>query len=340
MKKINGHGHLLPYPEEIPNFMKEKEIFWVSEDKQFMHQKNWSRPITDASFFLNEKLEWMARNKLDHEVVLNLAQIYGNGLEETLCGDAIRWQNNYNASLQADYPTKFTTGFVVQPAYPDQALREIERCVKELNLKLLCLPTHYLDKEKKWHSTAHESVDEIYQLANQYKLAIEIHPYDGPKMIGLANENWRFHLIWMCAQTADQYHEYTLRGLPDLYPNIRVCYAHGNQYAQVNIGRRKQGFDGRPDLFKGQKDPRDYVGHPNIFFDTLVHDPLSFDLLVKRQGASQIVVGLDDPYPLGEMESVPNCYPGKVIDQALEANYISKSEFKSIWKDNVLKWLG
>ncbi|MDG1724796.1 MAG: amidohydrolase, partial [Bacteroidia bacterium] len=44
--KINGHSHLLPYPNQIPSFMKDKEIFWIDEDRAFMRQKNWQRPIT------------------------------------------------------------------------------------------------------------------------------------------------------------------------------------------------------------------------------------------------------------------------------------------------------
>ena len=37
--RINGHSHLLPYPEEIPDFMKDKGIFWVDKDRNFMLQK-------------------------------------------------------------------------------------------------------------------------------------------------------------------------------------------------------------------------------------------------------------------------------------------------------------
>ena len=62
--RINGHSHLLPYPEQIPDFMREKEIFWVDADRKFMRQKNWQRPVTDASFFLNEKLDWMKLNNI------------------------------------------------------------------------------------------------------------------------------------------------------------------------------------------------------------------------------------------------------------------------------------
>lgn len=338
--RINAHAHLLPEPEQIPKFMKEKKLFWIDDNKGFMRQGDWSRPITDPSFFLREKLEWMEKNKINHEVVLNLSQLYCNGLEEQMAYDAIRFQNDFNARLQAGYPEKFTTGFVVQPAYIDSSLKEMERCVGELGMSLLCLPTHYLDLKGQWCSVAEARLDPIFQLADQYKLAVEIHPYDGPKMIGLQDSLWRFHLVWMCAQTADTYHMFTSLGFPDKYPGIRTCFAHGNQFGQVNIGRRLQGFKGRPDLFKDAESPEKYLRNKNIYFDTLVHDELSFEMLVRRQGVSQILAGLDDPYPLGEMESVPGSYPGKVIDEAMEAGIINEDDYEAIWRSNVEKWLG
>ena len=43
--RINGHSHLLPYLEEIPQFMKDNGIFWVDKDRNFMLQKNWKRRL-------------------------------------------------------------------------------------------------------------------------------------------------------------------------------------------------------------------------------------------------------------------------------------------------------
>ena len=145
--RINGHGHILPEPHQVPQFMRDKKLFWIDEDKKFMRQGNWSRPITDASFFLKEKLEWMERNDISHGVMLNLSQIYCNGWSQQDALDAIRWQNDFNSSVQEHHPDKFTCGFVVQPQFIDDALLEIERCVHELNMNLLCLPTHYLNNE-------------------------------------------------------------------------------------------------------------------------------------------------------------------------------------------------
>jgi len=338
--RINGHSHLLPYPEEIPQFMKDKEIFWVDDERKHMLQKGWSRPVTHSSFFLDEKLEWMDDNKIDHAVVLNLSQLYGNGLRLEEMKKSLRFQNDFNAKVQLENASKFTCGFVVHPGFIQGALWEIERCVKELDLKLLCLPTHFMDSIGQWRSVFDKENDPIFELANEYNLAIEVHPYDGEKMIKLENTSWRFHLIWMLAQCGDAYHFYTLNGMQERYPNIRTCFAHGGQMAQMNLGRRIQGFDGRPDLFEGKTHPRKAVGHENIYFDTLVHDTDSLDLMLKRQGSSQIIMGLDDPYPLGEMESeAQSSYPGKLLDLGLDRKLINQTQYDEIWEDNTLRWL-
>lgn len=338
--KINAHGHILPEPHEIPQFMRDKKLFWIDDDRRFMRQGDWSRPITDPSFFFEEKLEWMDRYKINHAVMLNLSQVYCNGWSRSDAHDAIQWQNDFNSSVQLRRPDKFTCGFVVQPRYVDDALKEMDRAVKELGLSILCLPTHFLDENEEWKCVVDESTLPIFEKANELGLAIEIHPYDGEKMVALKDIYWRFHLVWMMAQTADALHLYALKDFVNRFPNIRTCFAHGCMLGQANYGRRLQGFDGRPDLFSDAHDPRSSLGHPNLFFDTLVHDSYTLQLLKIRVGSDQIVAGLDDPYPLGEMEGVRNSYPGRVIDFAVEAGILSQEESNRIWYQNVERWVG
>jgi aminocarboxymuconate-semialdehyde decarboxylase len=319
--------------------MKDKEVFWIDADRSFMRQKNWSRPITDKSFFLDEKLEWMARHSIDHAVVLNLSQLYCNGKEQNLCRDVIRFQNDFNASLEKNHASKFTAGFVVQPLHMDDALKEMQRCVEEYKLKVLCLPTHFKNKEGRWLTVADEWCFPIFELANEYRLAIEIHPYDAEEIVNLEDRFWRFHLVWMCAMTADCYHFFTSLDFPSRFPNVRTCFAHGNQFGQINVGRRKQGFEGRPDLFVDAVHPNKHVGSGNVYFDTLVHDTIAFNALIERSGVSQIVAGLDDPYPLGEMDGFSDSYPGRVIDEAVKIGMITEIEKSKIWESNVISWI-
>ena len=338
--RINGHGHLLPDPQDIPQFMRDKGVFWVSDDKKFMCQKDWQRPITDPSFFFDAKLDWMAANRIDHEVVLTLSQLYCNGMERELCRDVQRFQNDFNASVQDRAPDKFTSGFAVQPAFLDDALTEIERCVTELGLSMLCLPSHYLSQSGAWLSVADESVHPILALADKYKLAVQIHPYDAGKVVNLDNRFWRHHLVWMMAQTADTYMMYYLLGLPEKFSNVRVSFAHGAMLGHANIGRVKQGMEGRPDLFVDAAHPDQQAQASNLFFDTLVHDVDTLAMMKNKVGSSQLMCGIDDPYPLGEMETVEGWYPGRLLDDAVERGVLSKDEQDQIWSTNVLKWLG
>ena len=63
-------------------------------------------------------------------------------------------------------------------------------------------------------------------------------------------------------------------------------------------------------------------------------------MLVKNQTSKQVLIGLDDPYPLGEMESdVQSSYPGKILDLAIDQQIISEQEKDEMWEDNVLQWL-
>jgi aminocarboxymuconate-semialdehyde decarboxylase len=71
--------------------------------------------------------------------------------------------------------------------------------------------------------------------------------------------------------------------MQERFLNIRTCFAHGGQLGQMNLGRRIQGFDERPDLFEGKTHSRKAVGHPNIFFDTLVHGTDSLKLMIDNK---------------------------------------------------------
>ena len=69
--RINAHGHILPEPFQIPNFMKEKKLFSIDQDKKFMRQGDWSRPISGPGFFIKEKIEWMHQHNIDYGYLFN-----------------------------------------------------------------------------------------------------------------------------------------------------------------------------------------------------------------------------------------------------------------------------
>jgi aminocarboxymuconate-semialdehyde decarboxylase len=62
--------------------------------------------------------------------------------------------------------------------------------------------------------------------------------------------------------------------------------------------------------------------------------------MIDRQGSNQVIMGLDDPYPLGEMENdAQSSYPGKILDLAIDRDIINQTQYDQIWEDNTLRWL-
>jgi aminocarboxymuconate-semialdehyde decarboxylase len=114
------------------------------------------------------------------------------------------------------------------------------------------------------------------------------------------------------------------------YPKLRLALAHGGGSVPATLGRIAHGFEARPDLcaMDSRLDPR--VAAKRFFVDSLVHDPRVLKLCLDVFGESQVMLGTDYPFPLGE-ES-----PGRLIEETIQNEALRKA----ILCDNALRWLG
>ncbi len=241
------------------------------------------------------------------------------------------------------YPKELTCGFVVQPVLIDEALLEIEKRVKQ-GAPFLCLPTHYQTAEGKWTSCTDANCEQIFALANELGLPIQVHPYDYEKIIQLAeiDDFWLGHIMFMASLTAAFYHMYVNKRMHEKYPNVRIYLSHGNALGMATVGRAVQGFQGRPDYYPpNSKSPGYALQAKNIFCDSITHDRDVLQLLKRKIGITQIIHGIDSPYPLGDgVDYVnPKVYPGFTLDDAEGEGYITREEKRKIFCENVVTWL-
>ncbi|CAG0890201.1 unnamed protein product [Darwinula stevensoni] len=114
------------------------------------------------------------------------------------------------------------------------------------------------------------------------------------------------------------------------FPRLKFCFAHGGGSFPWTLGRIQHGYDVRPDLCatRCQKPPKDFVGR--FFTDSLVHDPLALQFLVRVIGEDRVILGTDYPFPLGELE------PGRLIQSM---DWAPPLKEKLLW-ENGLEFLG
>jgi aminocarboxymuconate-semialdehyde decarboxylase len=109
-----------------------------------------------------------------------------------------------------------------------------------------------------------------------------------------------------------------------------VMFAHAGGSFLSTIGRIQHGFDCRPDLvaIDNTIGPKNYLG--KFWVDSITHDPLMLEYVLKLQGSKKITLGTDYPFPLGDLEV------GKFIeDMELDA-----SIKEDIFCNGPLEWLG
>jgi aminocarboxymuconate-semialdehyde decarboxylase len=216
--------------------------------------------------------------------------------------DLSRLLNDHIAEVVRQYPRRFVGLGTLPMQDPDLAVRELERCIGELELHGIELGTHV----NAWNLD-HPVVFPVLERAEQLGAAVFVHPWDV-----LGRERLQEHcLVWlvgMPAETSQAICSLIFGGVLDRLPGLRLCFAHGGGAFPGTLGRIERGYQARPDLcaVRSALRPREYVRR--LYFDSLVHDADVLRLLLHQAGAERVALGTDYPFVLGEAE------PGRLIE--------------------------
>ncbi len=242
--------------------------------------------------------------------------------EDTL--DLATILNDHIAGIVSDYPKRFIGLGTLPMQAPDLAIRELERCVKQLDLPGVQIGTHIND----WNLND-EHLFPVFQAAEELGAAVFVHPWD---MMGKdkMTKYWLPWLVGMPAETSLAICSMIFGGVLERLPKLRVAFAHGGGSFPATIGRIEHGFNVRPDLcaVDNPVGPKEYLG--KFYLDSLVHDARMLSYLIELVGADRVALGSDYPFPLGELQ------PGKLIESMPDLSAATKER---LLNGSALAWL-
>ena len=227
--------------------------------------------------------------------------------------------NDHIASIVNDYPGRFIGLGTLPMQSPELAIKELERCVKELKFAGVEIGSHV----NEWNLDS-ENIFPVFQAAEEIGASIFVHPWE---MAGREKmpKYWLPWLVGMPAETSLAICSMIFGGVFEKLKKLKVCFAHGGGSFPFTIGRIEHGFNVRPDLVavNNKVNPKKYLG--KFYLDSLVHDEKALKFLAELIGKDKIVLGSDYPFPLGEH------HPGKLIESMSELDDGSKEKF--LWKN-------
>jgi len=321
--KIDLHTHILP--ESWPDF---SEKFGYTGFVQSTPRTNDAGKIIGASLSIDGKhFRDIEPNCFDPDAILKdcdeqgvqvqvictvpvMFNYWARG-EHTL--EVSRFLNDHIADVCRSNPKRFVGLGTIPMQAPDLAIKELERCVKELGFPGVQIGSHVETPGQADWNLSEPMLYPIFEAAQDLGAAVFVHPWDmmGKQDMG---KYWLPWLVGMPAETARAICSMIFGGVFDKLPDLRVCFAHGGGSFPYTIGRIEHGYNCRPDLVAvdNAHNPWSYLadyGKPARFYvDSAVHSRNATRFLLAMMGEERIAMGSDYPFPLGEPQ------PGGTIE--------------------------
>lgn len=146
------------------------------------------------------------------------------------------------------------------------------------------------------------ALEPVYRRAEALGIVLFVHPYAplGPDRLG---RYFLRNLLGNPFETAVAFGHLVLGGVADRFPGLRVCFAHGGGAILSVVGRLDRGWELAPGgRAAGARRPAESLRR--FWYDTITHDVVALDHLVARVGASQVLLGSDYPFDIGDLDPV------------------------------------
>lgn len=213
-----------------------------------------------------------------------------------LSASLVALQNDRLAEICVKHPDRFLAFGALSMQYPEQAALQLtdlmSRGFKGVEISTRINETDLSDP----------LFDCVWEVAERTGAVIFIHPM-GIDMGDRLKDSYLVNLIGQPLETTIALSKLIFSGVFDRFPALKVLLCHGGGYLPAFFGRSDHAYNVRTDCQTMQKQPSDYLKH--IWYDTITHDPTILEQLARTVGVSQIVVGSDYPFDMGEFRQGP-----------------------------------
>lgn len=326
--RIDIHTHIMP--DKMPNWTqkfgygefihlehKDCNACMMKGDKVF-------RVVEKNCFDATERMKDMEQTAVGMQVLSTIPVLFNYWAKPADGLETSRFLNDHIAETVSKEPNHFIGLGTVPMQDIDIALKEMERCIKQLKMPGVEIGSNINGK-----NLSDPCFFPFYEEAERLGCALFIHPWE---MMGESQmeKYWLPWLVGMPAETSRAICSMIFGGVLEKFPRLRIAFAHGGGSFPFTLGRIEHGYKVRPDLVAVDNpiNPREYLHR--FWIDSLVHDRNAFAFILELFGEDNICLGSDYPFPLGEHK------PGKLIEKM---NLGKKTTRKLLYR-NALDWLG
>lgn len=251
--------------------------------------------LTDVA----RRLQDMDRMGVDLQVVSPAPFQYYYFTPPALGAALSREINEGMRALVDGHPGRFAALGTVPLQDAGFAMRELEHAMTNLGLRGAEIGTSVNGMDL---TDPRLGLERFFALANELEAVLFLHPVgftEGGRLL----DHYLNNVIGNPLETTVAASRLIFDGVAARYPKIKFLLAHGGGYVASYWARMDHAWKARADCRTVIAEaPSRYL--EKMYLDTVVFEPALLSNLIARYGASQVLMGSDYPYDMGEEEPV------------------------------------
>src|SRR5438105_4822838 len=299
---IDIHTHIVP--EQFPAYAgKGRDVPWPSmADAHACHRHvmisgKVYRTVSDGCWSVPRRIEDMNRMRVARQALSPMPELLSYWLPLADARVLICYLNDQIAAMVDRAPERFVGLGAVPLQDVDSAIKELEYVVKTLKFSGVEIASHVNGT-----SIGDPRFEPFFAAAEEMGAAIFVHalrPAGQDRIVGPFSEQavcFPGDIALACASMITG-------GIGSRHPRLRIAFSHGGGAMAMLLPRLVHAWNMAPKAKEALKESPAVIAR-RFYYDHLVFDAAAVKLLIERFGSSQIFVGSDYPFTMGDSDPV------------------------------------
>ncbi len=314
---IDIHTHIVP--ENFPAYAgKGRDVPWPSMaeahacHRHVMISGKVYRTVADGSWSVPRRIEAMGGMRVARQALSPMPELLSYWLPLEDAKALVRYLNEQIAGMIALAPDRFVGLGAVPLQDVDAAIRELEFVLGTLRFRGVEIASHVNGV-----SIGDARFEPFFAAAEKMGAAIFVHalrPAGQDRIVGPFAEQ----AVCFPGDIALAAASMITGGVATRHPKLRIAFSHGGGALGVLMHRLEHAWKVTPKA-KAELPESPAAIARRFFYDALVFDPLAVRFVVDSFGASQVCVGSDYPFNMGDPDPVGTLEKAGLRGEALAA---------------------
>ena len=295
---IDIHNHIVP--ENFPAYAgKGKDVPWPSMQeahachRHVMISGKLYRTVSDGSWSVPRRIEDMGKMQVSHQAISPMPELLSYWLPLDDAKVLIRYLNDEIARMLSLAPDRFAGLGAVPLQDIDSALRELEHCMKVLKFSGVEVASHVNGV-----SIGDPRFEPFFAEAERLGAAIFVHalrPAGMERIVGKFSEQ----AVLFPGDIATAAASMVTGGVGMRHPKLGIAFSHGGGGFPILLPRLVHAWNKVKASRESLSESPEVIAR-RFYYDCLVFDPRAIRFVVETYGDTQVCVGTDYPYAMGE----------------------------------------